>query len=345
MEKNPYSLVFGKEPSQIISRSSQSASIITSFEGEDPSQQIYMITGVRGSGKTVFMTEISKKIAQNKDWIVVELNPERDLLTGLAGKLSSENNLASIFKSAKINLSLFGFGLEVTNSVPISDIETALSKMISSLKKHNKRLLITIDEVVSNHSMKEFAAAFQILLRQDLPVYLLMTGLYENINKLQNEQSLTFLYRAPKIYLRPLNLSFIEKNYKNNLDISTEQAREMARLTKGFPFAFQVLGYFTWENKGDYHSVMDDYTLYLYDYVYEKIWAELSETDQRIAYGIAASQTGKIKEIRECLGISTNQFNPYRKRLMKKGILNGEKYGYVEFTLPLFEKFVLENYL
>ncbi|MBR3317729.1 MAG: hypothetical protein IKG21_07965 [Atopobiaceae bacterium] len=35
--------------------------------------------------------------------------------------------------------------------------------------------------------MRVFAASFQVFLRQNLPVFLLMTGLYENINELQNE--------------------------------------------------------------------------------------------------------------------------------------------------------------
>lgn len=39
-----------------------------------------MITGVRGSGKTVMMTNISSEIGKDENWITVELNPKRDLL-------------------------------------------------------------------------------------------------------------------------------------------------------------------------------------------------------------------------------------------------------------------------
>ena len=42
--------------------------------------------------------------------------------------------------------------------------------------------------------------------------------------------------------------------------------------------------------------------------------------------------------------METNEFNPYRKRLVKRGIVNGEDHGYVSFTLPLFEEYVLDNY-
>ena len=33
----------------------------------------------------------------------------------------------------------------------------------------------------------------------------------------------------------------------------------MAELTKGYPFAFQVLGYLTWNHAGDYEAVIDEY--------------------------------------------------------------------------------------
>ena len=200
-KQNPYTLTFGKEPTQLIARAAQSQQVIDAFLGEPSTQQVYMVTGIRGSGKTVFMTETARKIASQKDWISVELNPERDLLTSLAAKLSSENELARLFQSAEINLSFFGFGLEVKGAAPITEIETALQKMLISLKKKGKRLLISVDEVTNTPQMRAFAAAFQIFLRQDLPVYLLMTGLYENVSALQDEKSLTFLYRAPKIHL------------------------------------------------------------------------------------------------------------------------------------------------
>lgn len=344
MDRNPYTLIFGKEPSQNISRASQSIEIIENFCAEVPSQHIYMITGVRGTGKTVFMTDITRKIRQKKDWIVVELNSERNLLESLAAKLSSEDDLARIFQSARINLSFFGFGLEVSGTVPVTDIEVALTKMLESLKKQGKRILIAIDEVISTPDMRVFANAFQIFIRQELPVFLLMTGLYENIYILQNEKSLTFLYRAPKVELEPLNMGAIARNYKNTFQIDDAAAMKMAKLTRGYSFAFQVLGYFTWENGGQAEGVLDDFRQYLEDYVYEKIWAELSKGDRRILFGIAQSETGKISEIREILKIETNQFNPYRKRLIRRGLINGDERGYVRFVLPLFGQFVLDNY-
>lgn len=79
------------------------------------------------------------------------------------------------------------------------------------------------------------------------------------------------------------------------------------------------------------------------NFVYDKIWSELSQKDRMVARGIADVEGGKIKDIREHLHMETNEFNPYRKRLIKKGILSGETRGYVYFTLPLFEEYIMEN--
>ena len=149
--------------------------------------------------------------------------------------------MGSIVSVQDENLSFFGFGLAVKGAAPITDIEIALAKMLEVLKKHGKKILIIIDEAATTKEMRTFVSAFQILIRKDLPVFLLMTGLYENINSLQREKSLTFLYRAAKIELKPLNLRTIAENYHSKLSVDEETALKMARLTKGYSFAFQVL--------------------------------------------------------------------------------------------------------
>ena len=344
MKKNPYTLLFGKEPKQFISRRYETSTVIENFDADEPTEQLCLITGVRGSGKTVFMTEVSNQFKKDKDWVVVELNLETDILENLVSKLSSENSLAQIFKTAKINLSFWGFGLEVSGVAPITNIEVAITKMLESMKKQNKRLLVTIDEVVSSKSMREFASAYQIFIRQDLPIYLLMTGLFEDIDQLQNEKNLTYLYRAPRIALKPLNTRSMANNYMNNIDIDDETAMTMAKMTMGYSFAFQVLGHFVWEENGKYEKVIDEYKKYLGDFVYDKIWSEISNKDRKVLYGIANTEGGRVKDIREFLGMETNEFNPYRKRLVKKGLINGEKYGYVSLTLPYFDEFIIDNY-
>lgn len=341
--QNPFTLTFGKSPLESIERPLQINEIINALTAEPVNQQIFLLTGIRGSGKTVMMTDISHKLNERNDWIVIELNPSTDLLNGMLSKLYSNQFCSGLIQSARINLSFFGFGIEVEGTHQITDTETAIIAILERVKKAGKRVLITIDEVTNNEYMQIFAASFQIFVRQDLPVFFLGTGLYENVEELQNEKNLTFLYRAPKVSLKPLNNRAIIYKYQTIFHINENQASEMARLTMGYPFAFQVLGYLTWNQNGDYKSIIPQYEQYLSEFVYDKLWSELSAKDKIVARGIAQIKSGKISKIREFLHMETNEFNPYRKRLIRKGLIDGETRGYVKFTLPFFEEYVLEN--
>ena len=302
-----------------------------------------MITGVRGSGKTVLMNHIANDYEKEEDWIVIRLNPDRDMLQGMLSKLHSDRECSEIFKNAKINLSFFGFGVEISGEPQITDMETAIEKMLKSLKKKKKRVLVTIDEVTCTEYIRIFSSAFQIFVGQELPIFLLMTGLYENIEELQNQKNLTFLYRAPKIKMKPLNMGVVANRYQTIFHLSEEEAHRMAFMTKGYPFAFQALGYSRWNHGDDENEAFCEYRQLLEEYVYEKIWSELSPKDKKIAGGIARCPEGRIKEINELLGLKTDEINQYRKRLIRKGIVDGSEYGRITFTLPYFDAFVLDQ--
>lgn len=341
---NPYLLMFGQEPKQIISRDEKINIILNEFNAKEQSQQCYMISGVRGSGKTVFSDSIKSKLITNKKWIAIELNPATNLLDDLASKLASIDLFIKWFKEAKLNLSAFGFGVEISSGPPIYNLETAITKMLETLKKHNRRVLILIDEVSNSQTMREFASAFQILIRKKLPVYLLMTGLYENIKDLKDEKNLTFLYRTPTIYLDPLNLKEISKNYKANLNVTEDESKEMAKLTKGYSFAFQALGHETWNANKFNNECIKKYKEDLFEYSYSKMWSELSSNDKKVLYGISKTKTGNYGDVLKELNIDKNHLNPYRKRLLDKGIIICPERGKLRFTLPYFDEFTIEAF-
>jgi hypothetical protein len=339
--QNPFTLTFGKEPSQLISRIAQTDEIVGDFTADISVNQVYMITGVRGYGKTVLLTSISKQIGALEDWIVVALNPTRDLLHSFASKLYSIEEFNKLFIKARFNFSAFGLGASVEKSIPITDIETVIEMMLKEIKKSGKRILITIDEVTKNDFVRSFVSAFQIFIREEYPIYLLMTGLYQNIYDLQNDKSLTFLYRAPKIDLKSLNLNAIARKYESIFAISGDEALKMAQYTNGYPFAFQVLGYLRWKNKTELEELLPEYDQYLEEYSYDKIWSELSEGDRKILYAIAL-KGGKVKtqDLVNGTELKSNYISVYRDRLRKRGILDTSNYGHMSFMLPRFDVFV-----
>ena len=114
----------------------------------------------------------------------------------------------------------------------------------------------------------------------------------------------------------------------------------MADLVKGYPYAYQVLGYLCYKKQASYKDVINEFDVYLGDYVYEKIWSEPSKQDQDVMRAIAQTESRKVEDIRKTIQMESNAFSVYRNRLKKKGLITGPAYGHVEFTLPRFSEYV-----
>ena len=121
-----------------------------------------------------------------------------------------------------------------------------------------------------------------------------------------------------------------------------EVAGELASLTKGYPFAFQVLGYLYWENrdKKTLEQILPEYDQYLDEYVYSKIWSELSDLDKKIVTEMSLSGETQVKALRERLDMKSELFSVYRERLKRKGVIISKEYGKVTLALPRFDEFV-----
>lgn len=339
---NPYSIAFGTEPSELISRGGDIDKIIDTFNSPTPSTTTYIITGVRGSGKTVTMAKIIEQLRNDKGWIAITLNQNRDLLTALAANLYEHPMLKSAFLKADIKIS-FLVETSIKSEGPAEDVEVQLKKMLQIVKRMKKKVLIAVDEAVNNSNFRVFASSYQMFLIEKFPVFLVMTGLYNNINALQNEKTLTFLYRAPKYELKPLNMIAMSNSFMEKLDIPQTEADEMARLTKGYSYAFQVIGYLKYENKRKrldellpkFDEIMDEYS-------YSKIWNELTGREREVVEALFASEEGrmKVKEIKDATGLTDQSFPTYRRRLGGSGVISISEYGYCELALPRFKEIV-----
>ncbi len=346
MAENPYSLMFGRIPKQYISRPVETDDIISDFYADIPSQTVYIITGIRGQGKTVLLTDIEKRLSQDKKWTVVNLIPsEPDLVDALAKRLLRRQTLKKIFMGTSVDISLFGLNLHLSNGGEIYDPASEIEDVLQEMERHGRRLLVTIDEASKTEQMRTFAGTFQSLMRRDLPIFLLMTGLYENIESLQETKDLTFLYRAPKVMLSPLDIGRAAENYEHVLSLPQDQAVRYASETKGYSFAFQTLGYYLWRYGNDGEKAVSDAIDYVGRYSYRKIYAELSEKEKKIIQVIAKSGEGRVSDILRLGNLTNGEWSPYRRRLIDKDILTAKKRGYVSFTLPWFGRFVRNELL
>lgn len=336
---NIFTATFGQLPSSYINRERISEKICNDFCLDFPMSHIYIISGVRGSGKTVLLTNVSKTIGKINDWIVVDVNPNREILEQVASGIYENSHIKHLFVSKTFSFSFHGFGFSIEGDTPVSNVKTILEKMLSVLKKQNKKILITIDEASNNLHMRSFAHDFQSLLRNDYPVYALLTGLYENVNSLQNNKNLTFLYRAPKIELGPLDKNLIQKEYKRIFaNVSEEVIVSLSELTKVYAFAYQVVGHL-FSKYRDISKIYEELDRYLSIYVYDKIWSDLPE-NEKTYLKCFKKDIMTTNEIVARTPYDEKSCSVYRDRLIKRGLIISVEYGKVALSLPRLDIFI-----
>ena len=167
-----------------------------------------------------------------------------------------------------------------------------------------------------------------------------MTGLYQNVQALQNQKTLTFLYRSKKITLPPLSLVAIADSYEKNLLMEHKESIKAAKATMGYAFAYQVLGRLLYEEpkRKLTSKVLSNYDLYLSQFVYEKIYSELSQ--KSIDFLSAIKNFKTTNELEKNFFKNHGEYSVYRKSLIDRGILDGSKRGKISFALPRFDVFL-----
>ena len=345
---NPFTLEYGAIPNIYISRTDEAETITNMFIGEPAVSHTFLISGIRGCGKTVLMSEVASQLSKKK-WVVLNLNMTSDLL---------EDFLQRLHEKAPASRRVTGFlkngaNISIANAVAFGvngdtfqkDAVSQIKLLLDAFKKKKTKVIITIDEVVCNQTMKVFATQFQILRREGYDIYLIMTGLHENITAIQHDPALTFLLRAPKLYLGPLDPVLIAQRYETILQIDTKQAMRLAGITKGYAYAFQALGMLYW-NKTDsesLNSLLPKLEEMLDQNAYRKIWEKLSGVEKTIVKAIPDKKI-KVKDLMASIQMNNSKFSVYRSRLMEKGVLRKTERGYVDLALPRFAALV-EKYV
>lgn len=351
--QNPFTTTFSKTPEYTYIATNKTDEILDNFSYDRPSESVYKITGVRGSGKTVILAKIEEEMRspenKKRGWLVLDLNPARNLLEQIAAMLHKEGFGGGDTKSRSVNVSATvlgnggGIGYSAEKENVYFDIGVEIETMIQQAQEKGKKLLVGIDEVSRTTEMIEFASEYGRWLRAGYPVYLVCTGLYENMQEVSNVKNLTFFRRATTVKTEPLNMIRMTEMYKNKLHIDIAEARRMARYTKGYAYAFQELGvlYFKKKDTDGLNDIIDDFKTELYAYSYEKIWEEMTETDRFLVSLLLDKEEYKREEVLRLMGDRAGNYSMYRDRLLKRGILDSRQ-GYIALALPFFADYVKE---
>ncbi len=329
--------------------------IIRSFLDEASSKYVYKITGLRGSGKSVEYSRVIQAIKKEKNWLVYPLSAAGDAVSTLISKLSMEKIIDSKSATTALN-STTSFGgnaaiVSGTESISISRTvsdnehyysdEAALTKMIDTANKENYRVLIAVDDISKTPDMINLLSMIGSMILEGLRIYLIVTGLAENIEDFSSEKNLTFFKRADSIEIRSLNRFDIVYMYEKLLGVDSSEAKKMEEETGGYAYAYQVLGslYFKKEKSETLEDIMPDFERILFKDSYDLIWKSLTDGEKEVVRCICRTATGRSGDIKALMK-NPASYSVYRDRLINKHLVDGDTRGYLKIKLPRFEKFV-----
>ena len=352
MQTNPFNPTFGDVPKIYLDNSDTAFQVANQIRHATYPNAI-LITGVRGSGKTVMLSRIEEILQHDHRCHLIDLMSDSQLVDSFINRLGdvSASSVAKVLKKvapASINIEGVGFSFNKPTTTTIKD---AASEMLVKLEKRHQFVVVCIDEVDNTEALRNFAKIFNELKRHHLPIHVIMTGLPDILLSIQGSKTLTFLLRAQKEYTKALNKYDMYLAYQKVFQADDAVLQQMVVLTKGYSYAFQLLGSLAFKQTIQQKQPLDlpalnsitlKYKQQLFANAYNKIFEELSSLDQR--YLILVGQGLKRQEIAKKLHKSANTVSQYRRRAIERCLVKPsvKGAGYVTYTLPFFDEFMSE---
>lgn len=357
---NPFRPQFGLKPKFFLERGAEEDEIISGLHKEYSPYHTTIISGVRGSGKTSLLDDVGAALLNEKDWLIINVSDGNKLLRNIVEETVNEVNKLNkgVFNYlSKLNISILGMsiGLDLQTSRQDYGFQVGMQNILEVLAKHHLKLLITIDEIRNSKSLEEFASAYQLFLRRKQPVYLVMAGLPKNVLSVLNNDVLTFLWRAKLIFLDNIDLPIVSETYRSlfaqrQTGFEAEALLYLTKLSLGYPYAYQLLGYYLWESCGAditvaaVKAIENKVKLDMYNKVIGIIYHKLTRIEKDFLMAIAqAGMVVKIATIITKLGKSKSYIANYTLRLKDAGLIKKVSHTELTFTIPFMREYLLEQ--
>lgn len=377
MAANPFKPTAGKMPPILIGRRSIVDDFTEALEnGAGAPGRLMLITGQRGFGKTVMLTEL-RRVAAAEGWATVADTASEGLCERLVEALDPRRirpEGASIAPSLDISglasAKLGNLSLSAKGSGPLT-LRNAIEKRLDSRDvKKGKGILFTIDETqaAARDELVAIATALQHVIadedQKDVPdeekkgVAFVFAGLPSMVDELVNDKVLTFMRRSLRRDLASVPIpdvknAYIETVEQSGLSINAEVALQAARLTDGYPYMIQLVGYYMWQaakRRGngdvaaqDVTSGFDDALLALGEAVCAPALEGLPSSARLLAATMASCEKDgvvSVAELAERAGKSRAWVNKYRSILINEQVARPAGYGLLEFAIPHMGEYI-----
>ena len=361
--QNPFKPTAGKMPPVLVGREKVTDDFLEGLaNGEGAPGRLMRITGPRGSGKTVLLSELAS-IAEDEGWLVVNVSGSGDLLASLSRRLMRKSLFSEIVFKAQSPL----VPIEARRgSANLDDFESILECATRGMTRRGKGLLVTIDEVqdASRDDIREIATAVQFMIRENQNIALVFAGITTGVLDILNGKSVTFLRRAKPEELDAIPLDEVRDSLRDTIANSGFQIEEKALAlatdaTQGYAYLIQLVGYHVWRTAWLRGRKGDDAIVVSVDDAARGVAAARDEFKSAVLetaitglpktaidFILAMSETRDVvstSKIASMLKRTTGYLSPYRRQLISRQVIEQTAPGYVTFSIPLMKEYLAEE--
>ena len=343
-----------------------------------------MLLGLRGVGKTVLLNKI-EEIAERAGHITsfIEAPEGKALSELLVPKINQALRKVSLNEKAKakahlalralrsfasvFNLSYGDVSLSVDPEVGVADsgdLESDLPELFirvgEAAKAAGKAWTLLIDEVqyLRQSDLAALIVALHKISQKDLPVLFFGAGLPQVAALSGDAKSYAerlFHYPAVGPLLSDDAKTAIRKPIEDEGEkISDDALKEILQKTQGYPYFLQEWGYQCWNiAQGGQIEVVDaaqaagEATKRLDDGFFKVRFDRLTPKERE--YVIAMAQLGsgpyRSSDIATALDETHQSLGPRRSQIISKGMIYSPSHGDIAFTVPMFNEYLIRNYV
>lgn len=362
--KNPFTPRFAIQPPLLVGRDEILADFEEALEDYGAPANASLITGPRGSGKTVLLHRF-EELARQKKWQVLQVSTRPGILDELVSTHLPEllNQLEKPKKKLKqAGFTAFGTGGSLgweAPPAPAPSFRSLLFRAADLAEQQGGGLLLTLDEVQREAiaDLRVITQEVQHAFRENKRLVFAAAGLPRAVSDLLNDNVLTFLRRSERFVLGPVD----PEDVRQALQVPAQQqgkpfSQEALDLavegTRGYPYLIQSVGRYSWDFARQKPEIgFEEAELGVAkarrkvgQLVHEPALAALSDIDRSFLVAMAVDRgPSKVADLIERLSISPQYANTYRQRLMEQEMVFSPRRGYLDFTLPYLREYLQEH--
>lgn len=377
---NPYTPNAGSRPPELSGRDGELEQfrVLVGRLARGASDQSMIIRGLRGMGKTVLLNAFEDQ-AQSAGFRTFyhELTPDADLIEAIARDVQSALTQLKLSAkaAAKVRAALDHLGtikvvgpegFELSVNLSKAD-EGALSGDLAELflvlgeaaKSKGTGAVFLLDEVqfAREIEFRSLVSALHRVNQKNMPITVVAAGLPQ-IPRLTGEAR----SYAERLFTFPIidrlnsddaRMALVEPARAHGVDFESTAMTLALEWTAGYPFYIQQLGKHAWNlangnriTRKDVQNAIPAAQGALDLSTYEVRIQRATAEERRYMRAMAEQGSGPYRssEVAALLRRKTSEVSQIRQRLLDKGLIYAtEEHGYLDFTIPRFDEFMVRH--